>query len=359
MKKFLFTIIVLFLTFSAAAEEPSPLKVFHYETNPVDLCVTNDGKSLFYASYANGIVEFDVESGDMVRVLKDGDDIYGYRPFNLRISNDNSLLLTGDRYTDDAELWNLTSNEVLQHLGPHYMLSTGPGSSVSTIYAVGISSTHSYCVTWGTNSETPFPTAAHFWDTETGEKCFFINPGIELYFNYPDMWHISSDDRYLFLGREVWDIETRKKVQVLDPSVYGIGEPIEDRDVLTDVYVVEEKEEVVIADLYSVTLWNFETGEFIQSFGNEEHPLFIEVSPDRRWLMGLTYSTNGYIYVLYDFQTGNKIAEIKYPHLDSYSFFKFHPNSHQVFSIVLDEIHLWDINDYLHQSSNLCAENYR
>ena len=351
MKKFLFTIIVLLFSFSAAAEEPSPLNVFHAPSNPVDLYVTRDGKFLFFASTTEGVVQSNVEIGERVRVFEIG---VGSRPMNILLSEDETLLLTGDRWSEYAELWDLTTNTVLQHYGPHLMASASPGGSASAIYALHIASDRSYCVTWGAYSNINL-TAAHFWDFETGEKLFSIMPDNELHGSFPV---ITSDERYLIMGHEVWDIEAREKIHFLDPSAHGIGEPFGDRDFLTDLVLIDEKHTVLFSDIGGVTEWNYETGEFIRSI-DVDFSRNIEVSPDRRWLMGLTYSTNGYVYILYDFQTGNKIAEIKYPNLDSSSLFKFHPNSHQVFSIILDEIHLWDINDYLQQSSNSCAENYR
>lgn len=369
--KLVFLIALLTMNLQAA-ELPPPVRVFTPPAGTIGFNVTKDGESLYVASWFKGVSHFNLKTGELIRTFEDVDPenpTLGYRPYNFRLSPDETLLLVGDEKTVDAELWDLPSGDVIRRFGPHLLYSTGPGYYATTCYAVGIASDRSFCVTYGTNSDTPFPSAIHVWDFASGEKRFSIQTQNDVDARSSELFALSADDRYLLYGRNVWDLQQEKRIHRLDPGEYGIGEVNTmppDTNVFRISMAPDQRHVLLVEFSNPVTLWDYVSGELIRSFESSIGVMHVEASPDGRWLVGLSGITNeetqllNHHYAIWDYSTGRKVAEATLPkRYYGGEMFRFHPNSRYIFGEAGSEVHMWDLEAVLAQASVENAEAYR
>lgn len=208
------------------------------------------GAGSFTGEPDNSLIQWDVATGEIVRILDGHDD----RIYSVDISPDGRFIATGSQDTN-VIIWDAETGAIIHVLQGH----------LSVIFDVLFTNDSTRLISGGSDS-------IMVWDVASGERInsFDIHGDIIL-----DM-DITTDDRLVFSGGfdgsiALWELDT------------GIIITIMNAGAITGARFLPDETRAVTSDQNgSLLIWNLETGDLERSIQHVEAPLRggLVVSPD-------------------------------------------------------------------------------
>ena len=204
------------------------------------------GAGSFTGDPDNRLIQWDVNTGEVVRELDEHDD----RIYSVAVSPDGQYIATGSQDTS-VIIWNFETGEVLHRLG-----NDAIGHSVP-LFNVMFTNDSSQLISAGADG-------IIVWDVMTGER---INRFTDIHGDHILDMDITADDSLIFSGSfdgtvRLWELETGNIVQAMDAG-----------QVTGARFFPDETQSVTTDQNGELIVWDLTTGEALRTIEHEEAPL--------------------------------------------------------------------------------------
>lgn len=205
------------------------------------------GAGSFTGDPDNRLIQWDVNTGDIVRELDEHDD----RIYSIAVSPDGQYIATGSQDTS-VIIWNFETGEVLHRLGNDAIGHSAP------LFNVMFTNDSSQMISAGADG------VIIVWDVLTGEV---INRFTNIHSEHILDMDITSDDSLIFSGSfdgtvRLWELETGNIVQGMDAGQVTGARFFPDE---TQAVTTDQNGELII--------WDLATGDALRTIEHEEAPL--------------------------------------------------------------------------------------